>query len=219
MSKDYKTVTSFELCPDLGFDSYISPALKEQHSEFANQCTGRQRIEATWPKWKGHLRVNVCSTLAKCGDPWWSSSFNTHGTFENVQLLHQGRWEKHVVSCSSCMKISTLLTAGWCIVKPCEKTLQSANDHRFVWCSFSKFRKTHELWKLHWTWNFIHSRFHFWGKDQLCAVQRQIIQAKDGMGYGSKLPSSEIDVRLAENGSKYVEIIFNLDNYTGNPQV
>ena len=55
--------------------------------------------------------------------------------------------------------------------------------------------------------------------DQLCAVQRQRIQAKDAMGYGSKLPSSEIDVRLAENGSKYVEIIFNLDNYTGNPQV
>ena len=49
--------------------------------------------------------------------------------------------------------------------------------------------------------------------------QRQRIQAKDGMGYGSKLPSSEIDVRLAENGSKYVEIIFDLDNYIGNPQV
>ena len=137
---------SFELCRNLGFDSYISPALKEQHSKFANQCTGRQRIEATWPKWKGHLRVNICSTLAKSGDPWWSSSFNTHGTlesFENVESLHQGRWEEHVVSCSSCMKISTLLTAGSCTVKPCDRNLQSANDHRFVWRSFSNFRKKH----------------------------------------------------------------------------
>jgi hypothetical protein len=222
MSKDYKTVTSFELCPDLGFDSYISPALKEQHSEFANQCTGRQRIEATWPKWKGHLRVNVCST---CQERWsmvilkfqhprdvWkcavTASRKVGETCRFSFFLHEDLYSTHswIMYCQTLWKKPPI--CKWpqiCLAYFFNFSEKQMNFANFIEPGISM--------------NFLHSRFYFWGVDQLCAVQRQRIQAKDAMGYGSKLPSSEIDVRLAENGSKYVEIIFNLDNYTGNPQV
>ena len=152
MSKDSKTVTSFDLCPDLGLDSYISPSLKEQHSEFANQCTGRQRIEATWPKWKGHLSVNACSTcqvlwsmvIFKFLHPWnvWKSAVTVSGKVGETCCFFDLFF----------LQISTLLTAGWFyIVKPCERNLQSANDHRLhidciVWCSCSFFC---ENWQVH----------------------------------------------------------------------
>ena len=143
MSKDSKTVISFDLCRDLGFDCLTPTFHLRSRSSTPNLLTSApvgSALKQLDQSGKG-TSGSMFAALAKSGDPWWSSNFNTHGTFENVQSLHQGRWEKHVVSRSSCMKISTLLTAGSCTVKPCERNLQSANDHRFVWRTFSIFRK------------------------------------------------------------------------------